>query len=496
MTKFLRCVIAFIVAITFHQTVASQSLSINTTGATADPSAILDVTSTLKGVLVPRMDKTAKNLIGTPANGLLVYQTGPDSIGFHYYNLPNTRWIYINTNGFATDTTAWKLTGNSNVADTSFLGSINNKAVKFRVNNLPSGIIDSSTGDAALGYRALATTHSTPGFYANNALGFEAGRNLNSGYANIAVGRHALASTGVSTQNIAIGDSAMAQAVSAHTNMAIGYQALKNYNGGGYLTYNTAIGYSSQTAASSTVGGSNSYYNTSIGGFAMADNRGGFDNTAVGVSALRYNDSSASNTAIGINAMAYHKRSGFNSNVAVGSFALENDSIGFWNTAIGAEAMQNAKNGGVNTAIGFRSMRAHKVGGENTAVGVGSLEADSSGTQNTAVGRSAMFLNKAGTRNTVVGAEAGVFNNSSQTNPLQGSENTYVGFNSGRTANVGRKNAVLGAYALEGSGTYGDQPTLDAYSRNSVVGDSAALRTFGNDNVAMGFKALNANIGG
>ncbi|MBK8609042.1 MAG: hypothetical protein IPL84_03620 [Chitinophagaceae bacterium] len=54
----------------------------------------------------------------------------------------------------------------------------------------------------------------------------------------------------------------------------------------------------------------------------------------------------------------------------------------------------------------------------------------------------------------------------------------------------------MGAYALEGSGIYGDQPTLDAYSRNSVVGDSAALRTFGNDNVAMGFQALNANAGG
>ncbi|MBK7308883.1 MAG: hypothetical protein IPI88_18975 [Chitinophagaceae bacterium] len=52
------------------------------------------------------MDKTEKNAIATPANGLLVFQTGPDSIGFHYYDLPNTRWVFINTNGFATDTTA------------------------------------------------------------------------------------------------------------------------------------------------------------------------------------------------------------------------------------------------------------------------------------------------------------------------------------------------------------------------------------------------------
>ncbi|MBK8608979.1 MAG: hypothetical protein IPL84_03265 [Chitinophagaceae bacterium] len=48
MTKLLRLVVAVTVAITLHQTAESQSLSINTTGATADPSAILDVTSTAK----------------------------------------------------------------------------------------------------------------------------------------------------------------------------------------------------------------------------------------------------------------------------------------------------------------------------------------------------------------------------------------------------------------------------------------------------------------
>jgi trimeric autotransporter adhesin len=495
MTKLYRLVLAITVATTFHFSANAQSLSVNTTGAVADPSAILDVTSTAKGMLIPRMDKTQKNAIATPANGLLIYQTAPDSIGFHYYDLPNTRWVYINTNGFATDTIAWKLTGNSNVADTSFLGSKNNKALRFKVFDTTAGIVDSTSGNAALGYRALRL-NTAAGFYANNAIGFGAGQNLSSGFGNSAMGRHALSITGASTQNVAIGDSAMARALGIGGTTAIGFQALKQINGLGFFTYNTAVGYASQSGPTGTINGPFSYYNTSVGGYAMADNMAGYDNVAIGVSALRFNDSSSSNTAIGINAMAYHKRSGFNSNVAVGSFALENDSIGFWNTVVGAEAMQNAKTGGVNTAIGFRSMRAHKVGGENTAVGVGSLEVDSSGTQNTAVGRSALFLNKAGTRNTVVGAEAGVFNNINQTNPLQGSENTYVGFNSGRTANIGRKNAVVGAYALEGSGTYGDQPTLDGYSRNSVVGDSAALRTFGNDNVAMGFKALNTNTNG
>ncbi len=91
MIKNVRFVIAIIFAIAIHQTANSQSLSVNTTGATADASSILDVSSNQKGVLIPRMDKAQKDLIVTPANGLLVYQTGLHSIGFHYYDLPNTK---------------------------------------------------------------------------------------------------------------------------------------------------------------------------------------------------------------------------------------------------------------------------------------------------------------------------------------------------------------------------------------------------------------------
>lgn len=63
----------------------SQSLSLNIDGSSADPSAILDVKSTSKGMLVPRVTTAQKNAISSPATGLLVYQT--DSVqGFYFYN--------------------------------------------------------------------------------------------------------------------------------------------------------------------------------------------------------------------------------------------------------------------------------------------------------------------------------------------------------------------------------------------------------------------------
>jgi hypothetical protein len=52
----------------------SQSVSINTTGNAADTSAILDITSLNKGILIPRMTQSQRLAIVSPADGLLVYQ--------------------------------------------------------------------------------------------------------------------------------------------------------------------------------------------------------------------------------------------------------------------------------------------------------------------------------------------------------------------------------------------------------------------------------------
>ena len=53
----------------------SQSVSKNTTGTAADQSAILDISSTNKGILLPRIAAAEKTAIVSPATGLLIYQT-------------------------------------------------------------------------------------------------------------------------------------------------------------------------------------------------------------------------------------------------------------------------------------------------------------------------------------------------------------------------------------------------------------------------------------
>lgn len=103
----------------------SQSLAINTDGSVANSSAMLDIKSSTKGLLIPRLTKVQKNAIAAPAAGLLIYQTGPDSIGFHYFQ--NSQWTWIMDNN-RSDSSYWGLHGNNNTTPPS---SLNNAPINY-----------------------------------------------------------------------------------------------------------------------------------------------------------------------------------------------------------------------------------------------------------------------------------------------------------------------------------------------------------------------------
>ncbi len=62
---------------------------------TPNASSILDVTSTTKGMLTPRMTTAQKTAIVTPTDGLIVYDT--DLKSFYYYNSTTSLWVKINS---------------------------------------------------------------------------------------------------------------------------------------------------------------------------------------------------------------------------------------------------------------------------------------------------------------------------------------------------------------------------------------------------------------
>lgn len=87
----------FLLLMIIHQCIMSQSVGIGTN--TPNASAQLDVSSTTKGLLAPRMTFAQRNAIAAPAPGLLVYQTDLVA-GFYYYN--GASWVLFST-GSATN---------------------------------------------------------------------------------------------------------------------------------------------------------------------------------------------------------------------------------------------------------------------------------------------------------------------------------------------------------------------------------------------------------
>ena len=69
---------------------AQQNVSISDVPATPNPTSVLDVSSTTKGMLMPRLTTVQRNSIVGPANGLLVYDTDVNCV--MYYSTTLASW--------------------------------------------------------------------------------------------------------------------------------------------------------------------------------------------------------------------------------------------------------------------------------------------------------------------------------------------------------------------------------------------------------------------
>ena len=100
--------IATFVCLFFAGATAQNNVGVGTTTPAA--SSVLDVQSTTQGMLVPRMTQAQRNLIATPATGLLVYQTD-NTPGFYFYN---GSWTGLSSSGTATQALNM---GNNNITN-------------------------------------------------------------------------------------------------------------------------------------------------------------------------------------------------------------------------------------------------------------------------------------------------------------------------------------------------------------------------------------------
>ena len=130
---------------------------------TPNASAKLEIASTDKGLLIPRMTSTQRGLISLPANGLLVYQTD-GVIGFYVNSgtSASPSWLRINTDwtksgndiSFTTGnvSTTGNLTGgNSSTSNISgFAANITSISANYPITSADNGKVIQSTSASAI----------------------------------------------------------------------------------------------------------------------------------------------------------------------------------------------------------------------------------------------------------------------------------------------------------------------------------------------------------
>ncbi|HYK46980.1 MAG TPA: tail fiber domain-containing protein, partial [Parafilimonas sp.] len=404
--------------------VYAQTNTFPSTGAagigttTPNASSLLEIKSTTKGILIPRMSKIKRDSIASPATGLLIFQTN-STPGFYYYN--GTAWTAVSSNGT-----------NKSLSNLSAPTAVN-------VDLLPGSNNSIDLGSAGLNWRDVYVAGSyyigstkvltLPG--TNNTFIGATGNTANTGTNNTALGNQALRFNTSGGYNTATGTFAMFSNTTANNNTASGY---------GSLYTNTS--------------GSN---NTATGAFSLAYNSSGSGNTAIGFSALNANTIGTSNTASGNNAL-HNNTEGFN-NTADGADALSGNTTGYLNTATGTTALNANTTGFYNTANGGNALKSNVGGVGNTATGAFTLYANTSGAYNSAHGSSALANNTTGIDNTADGVNALATNTT-------GNYNTAIGYGALQTNSTSNHNVGVGYYA---------DVSVDGLTNATAIGDGASV---------------------
>lgn len=134
--------------------VFSQNVAVNSTGAAPDASAMLDISSSGKGVLIPRVSLQSLNdgtTIASPATSLLVYNTNAaltGGAGFYYNSGTSGSPVWSR---LQTPNASWNLSGNAGTTPgTDYLGTSDAKDLILKTNATQRMSI-SSTGTTKIG---------------------------------------------------------------------------------------------------------------------------------------------------------------------------------------------------------------------------------------------------------------------------------------------------------------------------------------------------------
>jgi len=277
---------------------SNAQISITYDGSASDSSAMLDIKSTDRGFLLPRMTAAQRDAIADPALGLISFVTNDST----FYLFDGNNWVKLLDANNSPE--VWTKNGNFvyKLNDSIGIGT-STPAAKLDVNG---NIVQSGLGNSVF-------------------IGLGAGENDDlSNNRNVFIGSSAGTSNTIGWDNVAMGYNSFSANTSGRYNLALGSGTLQSNTTG---WENSAVG---EFALRLNTDGK---YNVGMGGYALYSNTDGDNNTAVGYAALVNNETGSENVAVGKNAM-------------------ENNITGIQNTAIGSDAGPSVGNLFNTTAIG------------------------------------------------------------------------------------------------------------------------------------------------
>lgn len=352
MRKLLVALLLFVI-----QQVSAQSFSINTDGSFADTSAMLDVKSANKGVLLPRLSQAQRNTIVLPATGLLIYQT--NNTPGYYYNTgtpASPSWMRVSNNGEL----YWSLNDTSIYNNNNGFVGIGTSSPEARLHVSNGSVAFSEPGDVPLtmwqnipygaGRRML--------WYGDKAA-FRAGYIDADQWDGVNIGNYSFA-TGYNTQAIGVAGIAMGYYTTANGDysIAIGSGASANFTNTVALGYN-ALASASTATALGPYSHANAFGSIAMGNGALAE---GFDAVAFPFATATGNGSIAMGEgaqAFGINSFAFGNSATTQgeSAIALGSSATANGNYSFAaGNSVTADQQYSVAIGFNNNSAGFGSV--------------------------------------------------------------------------------------------------------------------------------------------
>ena len=485
---------------------------------TANTSAMLDVKSLTKGMLVPRLTTTQRNAIATPATGLLVFDTSLN--GFYYYN--GSAWINLSSGsssgllwsysspyiyltvssdkvGIGTSTPLHKLHISDNVTitdgtDGSYIDIQNANA------NAESGM---QSGIRFL--NGISTSRFKGGIFYKDVLSFGRGDLIFANNSVAAIGNVSASDARLTIKNtggieVKATSGADANASLFHVLNATGDTIFAVYDGGVRINvYDDPLVKASGSKGGFAVGGfspakgttTNEYLRItpdsirmyvedvpaakasgSKGGFAV----GGFSPAKAGLT-NEYLRVTSDSTRI----YTTDTISGFAAENISGSDKTSYLQLTPTNYFIGHQAGNSNTIGRFNSFIGYQSGFYNTTGKKNYFIGYKSGYNNITGFSNVFLGDSVGYSNTTGFKNIFLGNGTGMSN-------IDGNNNIFMGFRTGNKNTTGSFNIFIG----DKSGYFN---TIGAY--NVFIGVRNGYNNIsGNYNTSSGFEAMYNNTVG